>query len=203
MQEPLSLCPAASGSVTRYLQGKGVNSWYYRPLGSAVRILNFNSKSESLFSTWTLNCCSVRAPGLQMNPTWGLTWPYKQGEQVWYTTSSLAFLTPFWHQKGHRSHFGPCSCPVGMACHSRPRKHCPTQKQKQQHKRKTNWLFSFSNVCFAASILLNLACLFLDLLKIDKPVIISCWKAPFHNIECHKNMINSATVNSPTSTEII
>lgn len=74
---------------------------------------------------------------------------------------------------------------------------------EQWCKRKTNQLISFFNVCFTVSILLNLACLFLDLLKIDKPVIISCWKAPFHNIECHKNMINSTTVNSPTSTEII
>ena len=82
-------------------------------------------------------------------------------------------------------------------------KHCPALKWSSGVKRKTNCLISFSTVCFTVSVLLNRACFFHDLLKIDRPVIISCWKAPFHNTECHKNMINSATANSPTSTEII
>lgn len=104
---------------------------------------------------------------------------------------------------GQWSHFSPQLLLCGYVLPQCDTEALSSTEMEQQCKRKTNRLISFFNVCFTLSILLNLACLFLDLLKADKPVIISCWKAPFHNIECHKNMINSATVNSPTSTEII
>lgn len=99
----------------------------------------------------------------------------------------------FLHQQGHRATSAPHS---RVVCHAGTQKPWSALKWSSSVREK-QFIFLMFVLLFPFFLI------FFDLLKIDKPVIISCWKVPFHNTECHKNMVNSASGNSTTCTKII